>query len=58
MPKGRFFDKSKEEGSTEGCKYREIRKSHLAQEIPELKIGGGRERAQGKYHICLLSSSS
>lgn len=33
-PRGSFFDKSKEEGSTEGCKYREIRKSHLAQEIP------------------------
>lgn len=27
-------------------------------EIPELKIGGDRERAQGKYHMCLLSSSS
>lgn len=34
VPKGRFSDKSKEEGSTEGCKYREIRKSRLAQEIP------------------------
>ena len=33
-PKGVFFDKPKEEESTEECKYREIRKSRLAQEIP------------------------
>lgn len=56
--KGNFFDKSREERSTEGCKYREIRKSHLAQEIPltedSWRLGEASRKVSCMFVVILL----
>lgn len=57
-PEGVFLTSPKRRDLLKGVNTEKSGNHIWLRKSPELKIAGDWERAQGKYHICLLSSSS